>query len=137
MAEVEIVNFSADDMLQMMPSVKSDEQKEIIIKSAQLNQTAGPGYTFRLNGEPVGCFGIRILGIGEGWAYFASNFLEHRITILRQSLELLEKMQREHKLWHIWTDPVDENPIGTSSQLQREDFARFLGFRKKNNIFVK
>jgi hypothetical protein len=139
-ADIKIIDFNAEDMLTMTGEL-SAEQKQILLNYAQLNQVAGPGCTVLLDGKPICSGGVRIYGIGEAWAYFSKDItgvlLQHRITILKVYLEYLEKMQRDNKLWKIWAETNKDSFIDNGDQMRREDFLRFMGFKRHENAFVK
>jgi RimJ/RimL family protein N-acetyltransferase len=76
------------------------------IKWAKLNETEGVGYTALLEGEIIGCGGIRIYwkGVGEAWAIYPRRVgkmrLDHRLA-----KEKLYEMIEDNDLKRIQSTP--------------------------------
>jgi hypothetical protein len=85
-----------------------DESKR---PQANLNQSAGPAYSFYEDKKLICCGGVRIYGVGEAWLLTTDeNRRNHAKTIMRVSKEQLDKVIRENSLWRLWAETkVSEN----------------------------
>jgi hypothetical protein len=124
--DVEIKPFVPDDALEIVKETRRVTKDDIIW--AQANGCWGPGFTAFVDGKPVGCFGMRDRGIGEGWAYISESIKEHPVTVLRTAIEEIEKIKQTNMIWRVLADvPQDQKAC---------EFLEFLGFRKME-MYVK
>ena len=111
--EVKIVKFSVEDAIRIGGVELSDV--------ARLNQIAGPCFSAIVDGNVVGCGGVRISGVGEAWALYGDKAKEMKLSLLKQTRIWLETIMREHSLHRIWSECPD---------MPNENFIKHLNFRK-------
>lgn len=73
-------------------------------KSAELS---GPGYTAMMNGEIIGCGGVRVFwnGCGEAWALFPPEIKHLKRELITLTKEYLDLIVRAYKLRWIQATP--------------------------------
>lgn len=77
---------------------------DAVAANARLNQVAGPAHSIFLDGRLAGCGGIRVAGVGEAWACYTPEALEHVWDVFKKSREFIELMVREQHLWRMWAE---------------------------------
>lgn len=120
----ETKKFRAEDAL---PLLTEKDQ----IAWAKLNEVAGPGYTWMVDGKVLGCGGIRNCGVGEAWAVFSAEAKDRKKELLRLSRETFEEMIKTLNLWQIFATTKDITA-------EQANFLEHLGFEKSEcYIYVR
>lgn len=120
---IKIRKFQPEDMINLLGCT------EEIAANARLNQVSGPGFSYFLDNEIVGCGGVRIAGVGEAWAVFSPETLKYMWDLFSHSKAVLEKIIRNESLWRLWAETKlkDRN---------HELFLKRLNFQKRE-AFVR
>ena len=117
-------------MSEIKPFIPADAVKitgdKTCLPAAELNLASGPGFTIFDGKKILACGGVRIYGIGEAWFLMAPGNEGRIKSIMRQTRETLEGIQRDRELYKIYA----ENIVS-------ETFIKHLGFEKKNGIFLR
>ena len=111
---MQVKKFQPDDMLYI---VGNNEENAA---NARLNQVAGPAYSYFLDGKLVGCGGVRIAGVGEAWAAYTPEALEHKSGLLLHSRTTLDQIKRDEHLWRMWSESPEAEP--------NQNFLKHLNF---------
>lgn len=117
----ETKKFRAEDALPLL----SDKAQ---IAWAKLNEVAGPGYTWMVDGKVLACGGIRNCGVGEVWGVLSPEAKKKKKELLRISRDTFEEMIKSLNLWQVFATTKDISP-------EQANFLEHLGF-EKSECFV-
>jgi len=114
---IDSIPFRPEDMLRITGN------SDVMAANARLNQVAGPAQSIYLDGNLVGCGGVRIAGVGEVWACYAPEAFEHIWDVFSKSRETIDNMAREQHLWRMWSEMSVQND-------RHRAFLKRLNFRQ-------
>ena len=95
---IETKMFQPEDMLR----IRGDT--EVVGANARLNQVAGPAHSIFIDDKLVACGGVRIAGVGEAWACYSPEVLEHVWDVFKHTKANMEQVVREQNLWRVWAE---------------------------------
>lgn len=120
----DIKKFRMEDALQIL----SEKDQ---IAWAKLNEVAGPGFTWMIDGKVLACGGIRTFGVGEAWAVFSPDAKDKKKEMLRLSKDKFKEMIESLNLWQVFATTKDISP-------EQANFLEHLGFEKSEcYIYVR
>lgn len=90
-----MIPYRARHVALIKPDV-SDEWQELALRA----QDEGRGYTACLEGDPIGCAGVRVInpGVGEAWALFSPLIRTMPKTLFKAVRTGLDEIIAEEKL---------------------------------------
>jgi len=90
--------FQPEDMLRISGDT------EVMAANARLNQVAGPAHSVFIDDKLVACGGVRIAGVGEAWACYSPEVLEHIWDVFKHTRANMEQAVREQHLWRLYAE---------------------------------